>query len=220
MSRELFGAMGALLDDRELALTLAAIGAVHQRMDAGAGLDSLLAAKGSGFAERTTQEYGRIVEVPVRVHALQAWIAQSRTWQEKNGAPMPWQQVRSQFEALVSAADHLRFRIDLAGVSDDSDAARVDLPWLARTLGTPALDAHGVCVAQPVPARTLEWSWPLRIAVPREAGGSQFRASLAGTPYHELYEPSTTRGATSCCCRWAFATRCARWTQAMCARAR
>ena len=198
MSREQFGPMGALLDERELAPTLAAIGALYQRRDVDAGIKELLAAKDSGFGERVTAEHGRVIEVPVRLRALQAYVRDSRAWQASHRTPMPWQDLQSRFKVLVPAGARLRLRIDLAGAVADADT-KLDVAWLARVLGTPSFDACGVYVSQPLAEVALTWEWPLRIGVPHDAGNSEFRDALAAGRYRPLYEMADVEADGTAC---------------------
>lgn len=188
--------MGAVLDERELALTLAAIGVTYLRRDLDGGLAPLLQAKDSGFTQRATAEHGIVLEAPVRLRSLQAYIRDSRKWQADRGAPMPWQDFQSRWKRLVPPETRVRFRVDVGGSSADPD---IDLGWLTRLLGTPSLDAYGVYVALPPAPLSLSWEWPLRIGVPRAPWSAPFRDALEGGRFRQLYELPDVDAKDSAC---------------------
>lgn len=197
MSRELFGPMGALLEEADLARALAAIGAFYPSGDEGPALAARVAAPDGGFARRFTAEHGELLEFPVRVRALQAYIRDLRVWEEAHAAPMPWQVRLAQYRDAAPPGTRPRFRIDLEGASRDPQMP-IDLAWLARLLATPALDTRGTYVAWPSMPLDLAWEWPLRVGVPRTPAGDAFRAAL-GDRYENLYDIVDLEGGGGAC---------------------
>jgi hypothetical protein len=185
MSRELFGPMGALLDEADFARAVAAIGAFHPGDERGPDLAARMTAD-RGFARRATAEHGDILEWPVRVRALQAWLRDARAWQATHRTPMPWRERLAQWHDAMPAATPVRFRIDLEGMARDAEDS-LDVAFLARLLASPALATRGVYVAWPSLPLELGWEWPLRVAVPEAAWTAHFRAALAQVPYPNLF---------------------------------
>jgi len=187
MSREQFGPMGALLPEADLARVLAAIGAFYPRDDTGPALDALVAAAESGFGRRTSAEHGTVLEIPVRVQALQSYVRDLRAWHATHGGPKPWDGPLAQWNQIAPAGTRVRFRIDVAGSTRDP-AIAIDLGWLARVLGTVAVDAYGVYVAWPSAPLDLTWEWPLRIGVPQAGWSAPFREALERGRLRALYK--------------------------------
>lgn len=182
MSRELFGPMGALLDDADLARAIAAIGACYPGDD----IRAVLASPEGGFAHRVTAEHGDVLEFPVRVRALQQYVHDARAWQSTSATPMPWGGLLAQFDEAAPAGTPVRFRVDVADASRDPQVA-IDLAWLTRLLPAAALATRGIYVAVPSPPLNLTWDWPLRVGVPRAAWSRAFRRALEEVRYRELF---------------------------------
>lgn len=195
MSREVFGPLGALASEADFARALAAIGAFYPETDAGAALVARALDADGGIAQRITSEHGNIFEVPVRIAALAAYARAQREFAASHGGPLPWTRALAQWQELSRAANHLRLRIEQAPPGTP-DADAIDPAWLARLLGSPALDVFGVFVEQTTDRPGLTWDWPLRVGVGRERDG--LVAALRASRFANLFNVNEVTAADRC----------------------
>jgi hypothetical protein len=187
MSRETFGPLGALLGDLDLARVLAALGAFYPLRDTGVALAARVADPASGFASRTTAEHGTVLEIPVRLQALEAYVRDMRTQPSALAKPSAWEGPLAQWNQVVPTGARVRFRVVPGGAAEDA-AGAIDPGWLARLLSAPGLGTCGAYIAWPSAPLELTWEWPLRIGIPRVPWSEPFRDALDRGRYRELYE--------------------------------
>ncbi len=186
MSRDRFGAMGALSSDADLARALAAIGAFYPDVDAHTPLDPR-ATEDNPYRARTTAAHGTNFTVTLRMRSLQDYL-------RARLSRVPAGELGHSGDAWLGCWNRiigtnppaLRFCIDLDGMHNSPELA-IDAAWLARLLGRPELRWKGIFYAWPGEQVQLEWNWPLRIAIPHAAWSAGFRSAVDGGRYRELY---------------------------------
>ncbi|MDB4991315.1 MAG: hypothetical protein JWN04_6493 [Myxococcaceae bacterium] len=176
MSRELFGAMGGLLDELELARALAIVGADLLRVPSATSQDELLAR--APALERVPGPGGlTLLQLKVRVDRLERFVRHlSRTsfiGPSTTALHACWQRV------FPPPSPALSFVVERAHAWPRHAPPSIDLGWLAGLFGNPELGARGVYLAERLEPLELRWDWPLRIAVAPGPGSSELLAQIA-----------------------------------------
>src|SRR4030095_2171609 len=162
MSRDQFAPF-ASLTEVDLARVLAAIGAFYPDRHVNQSIDKLVRTPGTGFSWRRTAARPPTLTFPVRLRALQDYIADNR--QRRALAKPSWNAefwLDRWYVMLSKSPPLLRVQLDIGDLRPEADLA-IDLDWLLTLLAQRDLPCAGICLALLPEHVELTWNWPLQI---------------------------------------------------------
>jgi len=181
--REYFGAMAAVLSERDLAkVTLLAgrrasglLAVLRGRKDVGRWIDEARQA----LAAEPRDSYSDAIHLRIDLPVVQRLV---RAVGESPTLLRHLQEMLSLLWDESLGAIQTRYRVALA-----RPRKQLDLQWLTHVLVTSDIGVETV-VAESRPGAGLFWEWPLRIGVLPGRAGAQLLDALGQSRYRELYD--------------------------------